>query len=228
MPALLDELLAVAAASCAGAEALGRVASAGAGASAIGGAGGVGEAWVTGGVGAVDSRFAGGAGRFGGSRLASFFAGSRDFGVAGSGRGSASAGGAVGSFAASASVAAEPPLAPVAAVLAWDVAGVAFAATSLAALSDDMERSSTNAPPITVTVITVNPIPNWLLTRSSCPFMRWRLERQERHVVAPAAMESDGAYNPVSGLAYSASTPHLECHQPGADSLRFQDRREGV
>lgn len=198
MLVVLGELLAVGVASRAGAEALGVVVvSAGAGVSTIGGgmvaigggvvtsgagvgsmgggvvASGVGEAWVAAGLRAVDSRFAAGVGRFGGSRLASFFAGSLAFGMAGCGSGSAETGGAVASFVASASLAAESPLAPVAAVLASDVTGVALALTSFAALSgDDVMRSSTNAPPITVTVITVNPIPKWLLKRSSCPCMR--------------------------------------------------------
>jgi hypothetical protein len=220
--AVFDELLAVDAASFAGAGALGVLAvSAGAGASATGGGevtagagvgatggavvgSGFGSALATG-AGALDSRFAAGAGRFGGSRLATFLAGSLAFDLAGCCRGSSATCGAVASFVASAGVVAESPLVAGAAVLARGVAEAALAVTSFVVLSEDMVRSSTNAPAITLTAITVNPIPNWL-TRSSCPYMRCPLERRERQVVAPAAMESEGAYSPICGLAYSMGT----------------------
>lgn len=237
MLAVLGALLALGVASCAGAEALcvvvvsdgagasaiggeivatgGGVVTAGAGVGATGGgvvAIGVGEALVAAGVGAVDSRFAAGAGRFGGSRLASFFAGSLAFGLAGCGRDSAATGGAVVSFVASASVVVESPLVLVAALLALDVTGVALALTSFAALSgDDVKRSSTNTPPITVTVITVNPIPKWLLTRSSCRVCdahwtgwggmwlrgpRWKREAPTTRVRAAYSMETGAELRP--------------------------------
>lgn len=221
---MLGEVLAIGGASCAGVGLGAATLSAGAGSEAIGGGtvatgagivvAGAGMVEAGGAIGAVaglldagaaaiDSRFVatGAVERFEAAALATCFGGS--LGLAGTGAGgcaSAFAGGADASVPASASVVAEAPLPLASAAFEPGFVGSAAAVVSLAGLS--VTRSSTNAPPITVTVIAASANPKWLLTGPpGADGMPVGAGRQR--TVARRRCESEGAYSALSPPADS-------------------------